>query len=239
MSNRYAAVAKTYPQRLFSGGLTAMWAILLPVMIVIPFLDRNDSRRTSLPLTLLIPAVVFTSLLAFHLRQLAIDASSRLLPRPLRAALVVAGACAAAYLIGLPLLLNLRGGAPFLWTAALLWLCSAAVFHFIIRPSLPITAVLTVAYGLSFMDPSPIKAWLAAADDPLMAWLLLLVSVVWFAMITRWLLQMNEESRGYTALSSGQLGWKAREASTEQTNRPWQLWPPNFSCPTPRCSSPL
>lgn len=222
MGNSYAAVARTYPQRLFSGGLTAMWVIILPVMVVVPFLDQYDLRRTSLPVTLLMPGAFLIGILASHLKQVAIDAKSRLLPRSMRKVLLVAAGCAAAYLIGLPLLLNLRGGVPLLWSAALMWMWCAAVFHFVIRQSWPVTALLAVVYGLSFMQPSPLTTWLTVASYPPVAWLLLLASVVWVAIVTRWLLRMNEESPGYTALSSGQMALKAREVSTEQTNRPWQ-----------------
>lgn len=239
MRNRYAAVARTYPLRVFSGGLAAMWMMILTVMVIIPFLVRYDSRRTSLPFNyLLMPAAFFIGALAIHLKQLLIDAKSRVLPRPTRAALVVTGGFAAAYFIGLPLLMNLRGGVPLLWSAALLWMWCAAVFHFAIRPSLPTGTITGLVYGLSLMNPSPLKTWLVAADDPLVAWLLLLVSVVWFVIVTRWLLQMNEESPGYTALSSGQVAWKARDTSTEQTNRPWQdpgrSWGLRFNSPGER-----
>ena len=225
MRNRYAAAAGTYPQRLFANWRARLADFIVPAVILSLIFQSGGLRQTVLDLHLLMLGAFVIGLLAFHLRQLGTDAKSRLLPRPMRAALIVTGACAGAYLIGFPLLMNLSAGVPLLWSAALLWIWSAAGFHAVIRPSLPLAAVLALALMvnmLSLVDTLPLKTWLAAANYPPVGWLLLLASIAWFAIVTRWLLQMNEESRGYTALSSGQKAWKARETSTEQTNRPWQ-----------------
>lgn len=222
MSKRYAAVAKTYPQRLFSSwGPPSLVATML-AMAVLPLFSRHAARTTGVDFTLLFPGAYLIATLAIHLKQLAIDAKTRLLPRSMRAMVIVTGACAAVYLFGFPLLLSLRGGVPLLCSTAVLWIWCAAVCHYVIRPSLAIAAVVIAAYMAVMHYSSPLNAWLADASHQPVAWLLLFASIFWLTILTRWLLHANEESRGYAAFSSGQMGWKTRECSTEQTNRPWQ-----------------
>lgn len=222
MPNPYAAVARTYPQRLLSSWGPPSLVVMMLALSLIALINCRTSHTTDVGSNLLFAAGYLIALLTIHLKQLAIDGKGRLLPRPMRAPLVVTGACAAIYLIGFPLLLNLRGGLQLLGSTALLWIWCAAVCHYVLRPSLAITAVVLVAYVAAMRDPSLLNAWLAGGNHQPAAWLLFFASILWLTILTRWLLQMTEESRGYATFSSAQMGWKATDASTEQTTRIWQ-----------------
>lgn len=225
-----SAVVQTYVQRVFSSWQGVFWLLMALLWVAMPLRQHGAQQQWVQP-NVFMAATFLTGMLALHLKHLILDAKTRLLPDATRPPLWITFVAAAAYLLGLPLLLHFRSGAPLLWTISSFCLIAAAVVHWVVRPTWFMSVLLGSAWvactiaanPLSTIAPSHEVLVKVVRTTPSVAPLLVLMLGLWWIFRSaRSLLQMNEESRGYTAIPAAQTKWGWRVQTTEQATRPWR-----------------
>ena len=226
MRNPYLAVARTIPQRLFSGCIPPL-AVLASLGVILSGLDGlgmfpNHSFNYGAIAHTAFPVFV----LAVHFKQLVLDARGRLLPNAPRIPLAVAGIMLAIYLVAMPLLAHAIRPAPLLSQMAVIWIVAASVLHMSIQSSW-LSGVLPLlffyaAYFTGNDNPTLQMRIAVTVETPLIAGSLIALSIAWMVLIARRLSRMSEQSPGYQPMGLRQADWKTSPGSTSGATQVWR-----------------